>query len=155
MIGVHDILRTDEMLPYTPVCPVFSKGKDGPSLAIAFDATDATEHFLSYKLSLITGHNFQVDSFIKRYTGKVGTEESFTVRCYHHVIGSPNPTLTLYPDETKTPGGFPAESVDWNIGSPDVVKCAYQARLVVWDRTINGYENIHRSVDTLHFSIEP
>jgi hypothetical protein len=144
------------MLPYTPVCPVFSKGTHGPTLAIEFDATDADEHFRLYQLSFITGHNFYVDKFIKKYTGKVGANESFTVRSVHHVIGSPNPNSPIvHPDETKAPGGFPAESVNWNIGSPDVVKCAYQVRLEVWDRAINGYGYIHRSEDTMHFSIEP
>ena len=154
-IGPHNILRTDEMHPYTPVCPVFSKTADGPVLPVEFAAIDENEHFLKYHLFFITGHNFYVDEVIKQYNGKSGSDEVFKVWSKHRVIGTPAPTTTPLPDETKPPGGFPVEMANWNIGSPDVVRCAYQVRLVVWDRTINGYGYIHRAEDTMHFSIEP
>ena len=155
MIGTHDILRTDEMLPYTPVCPVFSKSSDGPNLSVTFDAIDENEHFLKYLISFITGHNFYVDETIKEYDGKSGPKERFKVTKKHKAVGTGIVTPTYPPDEFKLPGGFNNEGVDWNIGSPDVVKCAYQVRLRVWDRTINGYGYIHYAEDTMHFSIEP
>ena len=155
MIGTHDILRTDEMLPYTPVCPVFSKSSDGPNLSVTFDAIDENEHFLKYLISFITGHNFYVDETIKGYDGKAGPNEIFKVTKKHKAIGTSIVTTTHPPDEFKLPGGFNNEGVDWNIGSPDVVKCAYQVRLRVWDRSINGYGYIHYAEDTMHFSIEP
>ena len=149
MIGTHDILRTDEMFPYTPVCPVFSKLSDGPTLPVTFDAIDENGHFLKYHLSFITGHNLYVDEIIKQYDGKAGTAEIFNVTKEH--MGTPLPPS---PDEFKSPGGFTEEVANWNIGHPDVVKCAYQVRLRVWDRTINGYGYIHHAEDTMHFSIE-
>ena len=45
-IKTFDILRTDEMMPYTPVCPVFSKAAG--VLPITFDATDENGHLLYY-----------------------------------------------------------------------------------------------------------
>lgn len=154
-IGAHDILRTDEMLPYTPVCPVFSKSSDGPDLSIEFDAIDENEHFLKYSVFFITGHNFYVDETIKGYDGKAGANERFNVTKKHKAIGTGIVTTTHPPNEFKLPGGFYDEVINWNIGSPDVVKCAYQVRLRVWDRTINGYGYIHSAEDTMHFSIEP
>ena len=150
MIGTHDILRTDEMFPYTPVCPVFSKLSDGPTLPVTFDAIDENEHFLKYHLSFITGHNLYVDEIIKQYDGKAGAAEIFKVTRKH--MGTPLPPS---PDNFKSPGGFKAEVANWNIDHADVVKCAYQVRLRVWDRSINGYGYIHHAEDTMHFSIEP
>ncbi|OYD15456.1 hypothetical protein CH333_05685 [candidate division WOR-3 bacterium JGI_Cruoil_03_44_89] len=154
-IGAHNILRTDEMLPYTPVCPVFSKSSDGPNLSIEFDAIDENEHFLKYIVFFITGHNFYVDETVKGYDGKAGANERFNVTKKHKAIGTGIVTTTHPPDEFKLPGGFHGEVINWNIGSLDVVKCAYQVRLRVWDRTINGYGYIHSAEDTMHFSIEP
>jgi hypothetical protein len=152
-IGTHDILRTDEMHPYTPVCPVFSKAVG--NMQVVFDAFDENNHFLRYRLSFITGHNFYVDEFVKRYDGKFGSNERFDVIKHHKAIGTGIVTTIHLPDSIIPPGGFHDESVNWNIGHPDVVKCAYQVRLRVWDRTINGYGYIHTAVDTMHFSIEP
>jgi hypothetical protein len=45
------------------------------------------------------------------------------------------------------------EIFNLNIGHPDVVPCAYQGRLKVWGRTINGYGYIHKAEDTMHFPI--
>lgn len=152
-IGSHDILRTDEMHPYTPTCPVFRKAVDGPVLQVAFDATDENLHFLKYDLFFITGHNIYMDSARKIYTGKAGTDERFLEYRRHMVI--PPPWGPPVASETKPPGGLPMETFNWNIGHPDVVPCAYQVRLKVWDRTINGYGYIHRAEDTMHFSINP
>lgn len=152
-IGTFDILRTDEMLPYTPVCPVFYKSNG--HLAVSFDAIDENSHFFYYRLSFITGHNFYVDETKKEYDGKVGSKERFIVKEYHRAVGTPSAVPIAKPDEQKDPGGFPAEVFNWNIGSPDVVRCVYQVRLSAYDRTINGYGHIHYSEDTMHFSIEP
>ncbi len=92
---------------------------------------------------------------LKVYDGIAGLKERFKVTEYHRVVGSPAPTAFPRPDDLKDPGGFPSEIYYWNIGSPDVVKCAYQVRLGVWDRAINGYGYIHYAEDTMHFSIEP
>lgn len=153
MIGTFDILRTDGMMPYTPVCPVFSK--TGGVLPVLFDAVDALDHFWQYQLSFITGHNFYVDTISKVYDGKAGANERFKVVRTHRQIGTGVVTTTPLPDQVKAPGGFADEVFNWNIASPDVVKCAYQARLGVWARTINGYGHIHYAEDTMHFAIEP
>lgn len=157
IIGTHDILRTDEMHPYTPVCPVFSKTDTalGGSLNVAFDATDENDHFLQYRLSFITGHNFYVDEFVKRYDGDSGSDEVFKCTRKHTQIGTGTVTTTHPPDDLRPPGGFNDEVVNWDISSPDAVRCAYQVRLDVWDRTINGYGYIHHAQDTMHFSLEP
>jgi hypothetical protein len=152
-IGAHDILRTDEMHPYTPVCPVFSKTLG--NIEILFDALDENNHFRNYHLSFITGHNFYVDEFIKIYDGKLGSNERFNVIRHHKAIGTGTVTTTNLSDVVIPPGGFHNEAFNWNVGNPDVVKCAYQVRLRVWDRTINGYGYIHSAEDTMHFSIEP
>lgn len=152
-LGPHDILRTDEMEPFTPVCPVYSKIADGPLMAVVFDATDT--HFRQYRLSFITGHNFRVDEVEKYYRGTAGPKERFAHRSYHRAVGSAEAEPFPHPDDDQDPGGFPGETIAWNIGSPDVVRCAYQVRLKVWGRTINGYGYIHRTEDTMHFSIEP
>jgi len=152
-MGPFDILRTDEMQPYTPVCPVFSKSALG-TLRIEFDATDENQHFRSYHLSFITGHNFKVDQMVRVYDGPSGADERFRVIERHRTIGTGTVSTTHRPDEVKPPGGFPNEAVDWDISSADVVKCAYQVRLGVRDRTINGYHHIHYAEDTMHFSIE-
>jgi hypothetical protein len=151
-LGTFDILRTDEMQPYTPVCPVFSKGLG--TLNVEFDAIDENDHFLKYHISFITGHNFYVDQTIKTYQEKVGANERFMVIKKHKQISTGIETITYPPDDIKLPGGFPGETITWDISSPDVVKCAYQVRLRVWDRTINGYGYIHYDEDTMHFSIE-
>jgi hypothetical protein len=158
-IGGHNILRTDEMHPYTPVCPVFSKGPPSPPnlptiLDVTFEATD--DHFRTYRLSFITGHNFYVDETIKYYDGKTGTDddERFNVTEHHKTIQTGAVTPTHPPDQVIPPGGFPDDVIGWDISSPDVVPCAYQVRLRVSDRTINGYGYIHYTEDTMHFSIE-
>jgi hypothetical protein len=153
-IGPHNILRTDELLPYTPVCPTLIKGK---YCEIIFDATDAKGHLLNYRLSLITGHNFCVDETIKEYDGKssTGADEVFKVTKKHKAAGTGAVTTTHPRDDVKPPGGFPDEAVVWDTGSPDVVPCAYQVRLRVWDRVIDGYEFIHWTEDTMHFTVEP
>ncbi len=153
MLGVFDILRTDDMMPYTPVCPVFSK--TGNTLPVRFDATDVKGHMLSFTVSFITGHNFYVDQFIKQYDGHSGANERFKASTIHRATLTGIATTTLLPDDIRPAGGFADEIVSWNIGSPDAVRCAYQVRLGVWDRTINGYGYIHYAEDTMHFSLEP
>lgn len=150
-LGSHDILRTDEMHPYTPVCPVFSKAASA-TLPVEFAATDAENHFLKYRLSFITGHNIYLDETRKIYQGKVGTDERFTASFRH--MGSPW-MASFPPVDDRPPGGFPAETFNWNVGHPDVVPCAYQVRLRVWGRTINGYGYIHYAEDSMHFSVVP
>ncbi len=152
-LGPFDILRTDEMMPYTPTCPVFSKGMD--FLNVEFDAIDEQDHFLKYELSFITGHNFYVDRIRKDYDGKSGTNERFNVTRIHKQVGTGTEFVTYPPDDIKLPGGFPGEVYAWDVGSPDAVRCAYQVRLSIWDRAINGYGYIHHAEDTMHFSLEP
>lgn len=148
-LGSHNILRTDEMHPYTPVCPVFSK-LALTTLPVEFEASDAENHFRLYRLSFITGHNIYVDEVRKIYQGKVGTDERFAAS-FRHMSG---PWMASFPPvDDRPPGGFPTETVNWNVSHPDVVPCAYQVRLRVWDRTINGYGYIHYAEDTMHFSI--
>ncbi|MCP4220931.1 MAG: hypothetical protein GY765_40255 [bacterium] len=152
-LGPHDILRTDEMMPYTPTCPVFSKTLG--TLNVEFDAIDEQEHFLKYQLSFITGHNFYVDRMLKVYDGKFMLNERFKVTRIHKQIGT-GIEFTVHPaDDIQPPGGFPSEIVPWSVASPDAVRCAYQVRLSVWSRTINGYGYIHYAEDTMHFSLEP
>jgi hypothetical protein len=147
-IKTFDILRTDEMMPYTPICPVFSKA-DGV-LPITFDATDENGHLLYYILSFITGHNVYMDQCICAYAGTTGANENFVMNRYHR--GTLASTMLL---PARPPGGFASETITWDITNPDVVKCAYQIRLDVADRTINGYGYIHYTEDTMHISIEP
>ena len=151
-LGSHDILRADDMHPYTPVCPVFSKAALG-TLPVEFEATDAENHFRLYHVFFITGHNIYVDEVRKIYQGKVGTNDRFTPS-FRHMSG---PWITSTPPiyDDRPPGGFPTETLNWNVSSPDVVPCAYQVRLRVWDRTINGYGYIHHAEDTMHFTITP
>ncbi|MCK5232087.1 MAG: hypothetical protein KAR13_17580 [Desulfobulbaceae bacterium] len=151
-LGSHDILRTDEMYPYTPVCPVFSKATLA-TLPVEFEATDAENHFLDYQLFLVTGHNIYMDSARKAYVGKAGALETF-LKYQRHMV-KPPPWPPPVGSENKVTGGFPAEIFNWNVGHPDVVPCAYQVRLRVRDRTINGYGYIHHGEDTMHFSIAP
>lgn len=156
-IGTHYILCTEEMHPYTPICPVFSKKRG--SLEVEFDAYDENDHFLSYHLSFITGHNFYVDEFIKSYDGRVGPDERFKITKHNKYIGTgivatTHPTYEIC-ERARKPPCFHNETILWDISSSDVVKCAYQVRLIVWDRTINGYGYIHTAEGTMHFSIEP
>ena len=151
-LGSHDILRTDEMHPYTPVCPVFSKAAV-PTLPVMFEATDTENHFLQYQLFFMTGHNIYMDSARKAYAGKAGTNESFLE--YRRHMAAPPPWGPPVGSETRSPGGFPTETFNWDMSHPDVMPCAYQVRLRVWDRTINGYGYVHHTEDTMHFSIAP
>jgi hypothetical protein len=148
VIKTFDILRTDEMMPYTPVCPVFSKVAG--ALPVTFDATDEEGHLLNYSLSFITGHNVYMDQFLCFYTGKTGANENFVRNSYHK--GTLVSTTVL---PARPPGGFAGETITWDITDPDVVKCAYQIRLGVTARTINGYGYIHYAEDTMHISVEP
>jgi hypothetical protein len=148
VIKTFDILRTDEMMPYTPVCPVFSKAAG--ALPVTFDATDENGHLLYYHLAFITGHNVYMDQFICAYAGMTGANEDFVLNRYH--MGTLDLTTAL---PARPPGGFEGETITWDITDPDVVKCAYQIRLGVADRTINGYGYIHYAEDTMHISIEP
>jgi hypothetical protein len=149
-IGDLDVLRTDDNTPYVPVCPVFERPKTNVvrNLTVRFDATDL-KHFWYYTLSFITGHNTYMDQIKKVYEGKdPDGKERFGVTKYHKGAD------TLQPDDHKPIGGFPDETYDWNIGNADVVKCAYQVRLGVWDRVINGYDHIHYAEDTMHIVID-
>jgi hypothetical protein len=152
-LGSHDILRTDEMHPYTPVCPVFSKAALA-TLPVEFEASDAEGHFRLYRLHFITGHNIYVDDVLKRYDGKIGVNESIVER-RRHMTGPSGPWGPPVGSETRAPGGFSTDVFDWNIGHADVVPCAYQVRLHVSDRTINGYTYVHWVEDTMHFSVQP
>lgn len=148
VIKTFDILRTDEMMPYTPVCPVFSKAAG--ALPVTFDATDENGHLLYYVVSFITGHNVYIDQVSCSYVGKTGVNEDF-IRIWYHK--GTLVSTTILP--ARPPGGFEGETITWDITDPDVVKCAYQIRLGVADRTINGYGYIHYAEDTMHISIEP
>lgn len=152
-LGSHDILRTDEMYPYTPICPVFGKAAH-PMLPVEFEASDAEGHFRLYRLHFITGHNIYVDEVLKQYDGKAGALESILER-RRHMTGPSGSWGPPVGSETRAPGGYSTDVFIWHTGHPDVVPCAYQVRLRVSDRVINGYTYIHWAEDTMHFSIQP
>ncbi len=64
-----------------------------------------------------------------------------------HAVTSPiaSETFTGPPREDY---GFTNETVDWEIEG--LAQCGYEVRLLVGDRTINGYHHIHRSEDFVH-----
>ena len=93
----------------------------GKRVRIGFDAYDDQNHFRNYQLTYRTGHGVSV--------AIAGGSKQFT--------GPPREDF-----------GFTAETVDWDIAG--LAQCGYEVRLVVWDRTINGYHHIHRSEDFVH-----
>jgi hypothetical protein len=93
----------------------------GKQVRIGFDAYDNQDHFRNYQLSYRTGHGVAV--------AIPGGSKQF--------IGPP-----------REDHGFIGESVDWSIAG--LAQCGYEVRLVVWDRTINGYHHIHWSEDFVH-----
>jgi hypothetical protein len=71
---------------------------------------------------------------------------NLTYRTGHNVTGSiAGEQFTGPPREDY---GFTNETADWDI--EDLDQCGYEVRLVVWDRTINGYRHIHWREDFIH-----
>jgi hypothetical protein len=71
---------------------------------------------------------------------------SLTYRSGHDVTGTiASKQFTGPPREDY---GFPDETADWEITG--LSQCGYEVRLVVWDRTINGYHHIHWIEDFVH-----
>lgn len=71
---------------------------------------------------------------------------NLTYRTGHAVTGSIASKGFIGPP--REDHGFTNEMVDWAIAG--LSQCGYEVRLVVWDRTINGYHHIHWSEDFIH-----
>ncbi len=95
--------------------------ESGKKLRIKFDAYDEQNHFRNYNLTYRTGHGVEKNIPDGR----------------KYFTGPP-----------RVDYGFTNETVDWNISSLN--QCGYEVRMIVWDRTINGYQHIHQSEDFIH-----
>ena len=95
--------------------------ESGKHVQITFDAYDEQNHFQSYTLVYRSGHGVE----------KVISSKTFL---------SPS----------RNDFGYANEEVNWDIGTGEIKQCGYEIRLKVWDRTTNGYYNIHRSDDFIH-----
>ena len=69
-----------------------------------------------------------------------------TYRTGHAITG--NIASKKFTGPPREDHGFTSETADWAITG--LSQCGYEVRLVVWDRTINGYQYIHRREDFIH-----